>query len=216
MLLINTLKKTLMAWRINKISIENFKFFLEPFVLEPKGKNVLMYGENGSGKSSIYWAAYTHFQSSLKDAISASKYFEKKHQDSLCNLYDFDDRRSGIEIEFVDPNNVKKTYTDGSWAINTSSDEFMKHSTFASDFMNYKFLSAIFDFKNSLKSATKPFNVLLACTRPLITELSYKLRKKCQLLPTTPPYPIMRLETIRSIIPISCRRHPKSVWNTSA
>lgn len=138
-----------MAWRINKISIENFKFFLEPFVLEPKGKNVLMYGENGSGKSSIYWAAYTHFQSSLKDAISASKYFEKKHQDSLCNLYDFDDRRSGIEIEFVDPNNVKKTYTDGSWAINTSSDEFMKHSTFASDFMNYKFLSAIFDFKNS-------------------------------------------------------------------
>ena len=67
-----------------------------------------------------------------------------------------------------------------------------------------------------LKSATKPFNVLLACTRPLITELSYKLRQKCPLLPTTPPYPIMRLETIRSIIPISCRRHPKSVWNTSA
>ena len=68
----------------------------------------------------------------------------------------------------------------------------------------------------TLKSATKPFNVLLACTRPLITELSYKLRQKCPLLPTTPPYPIMRLETIRSIIPISCRRHPKSVWNTSA
>ena len=68
----------------------------------------------------------------------------------------------------------------------------------------------------NLKSATNPFNVLLACTRPLITELSYKLRQKCQLLPTTPPYPIMRLETIRSIIPISCRRHPKSVWNTSA
>ena len=67
-----------------------------------------------------------------------------------------------------------------------------------------------------LKSATKPFNVLLACTRPFITELSYKLRQKRPLLPTTPPYPIMRLETIRSIIPISCRRHPKSVWNTSA
>ena len=30
------------------------------------------------------------------------------------------------------------------------------------------------------------------------------------------PYPIMLLETIRSIIPISCRRYPKSVWNTSA
>ena len=30
----------------------------------------------------------------------------------------------------------------------------------------------------NLKSATKPFNVLIACTRPLITELSDKLRLK--------------------------------------
>ena len=92
-----------MAWKINKITIENFKFFLEPFVLEPKGKNVLVYGENGSGKSSIYWAAYTHFQSSLKDMLDAGKYFKKDHPDSLCNLYSSNDRQSGIEIEFVNP-----------------------------------------------------------------------------------------------------------------
>jgi hypothetical protein len=49
-----------------------------------------------------------------------------------------------------------------------------------------------------------------------ITELLDKLRLKYPLLPTIPPYPTMRLETIRSIIPISCSRHPKSVWNTSA
>ena len=67
--------------------------------------------------------------------------------------------------------------------------------------------SALFN----LKSATKPFNVLLACTRPLITELSDKLRLIHPLLPTTSPYPTMRLEAIRSIIPISCRRYPKSV-----
>ena len=71
-------------------------------------------------------------------------------------------------------------------------------------------LKALFN----LKSATKPFYVLLACTRPLITELSDKLRLKHPLLPTTSPNPAMRLETIRSIIPISCRRYPKSVWNT--
>ena len=51
------------------------------------------------------------------------------------------------------------------------------------------------DSLNFLKSATKPFNVLLACTRPLITELSDKLRLKCPLLPTIYPYPTMRLET---------------------
>lgn len=43
-----------MAWKIDTIRIENFKFFLKPFDLSPNGKHVLMYGENGSGKSSIY------------------------------------------------------------------------------------------------------------------------------------------------------------------
>lgn len=138
-----------MAWKINKIVIENFKYFLEPFTLEPKGKHVLMYGENGSGKSSIYWAAYTHFQSCLKDPADAGKYFNKNHSDSLVNLFDTQNKRSGIEIEFVDPNGITKGYTDGSWGINTNVDDFIRLSTFASDFMNYKFLAAIFDFKNS-------------------------------------------------------------------
>ena len=138
-----------MAWRINKMVIENFKFFLEPFSVEPNGKHVLMYGENGSGKSSIYWAAYTLFQSSMKSPHDAGKYFDKNHSDCLVNLYDKTNRRSGIEIEFINPAGVKKSYTDGSWTINTNSDDFIHLSTFASDFMNYKFLSAIFDFKNS-------------------------------------------------------------------
>lgn len=63
----------------------------------------------------------------------------------------------------------------------------------------------------NLKSATKLFSVLLASKRPLITELADKLRLKYPLLPTISPCPTMRLEAIRSIIPISCRRYPKSV-----
>ena len=66
-------------------------------------------------------------------------------------------------------------------------------------------------FVFSLKSATKLFSVLLASKRPLITELADKLRLKYPLLPTISPCPTMRLEAIRSIIPISCRRYPKSV-----
>lgn len=140
-----------MAWKINKIRIENFKYFLNPFELKPEGKHVLMYGENGSGKSSIYWAAYTLFQSCLKEPEDARKYFNRDHPDSLCNLYDTVNRRSGIEIEFKDDNDIKRAYTDGSWTINTKDDGFVRLSTFASDFMNYKFLSAIFDFKNSMR-----------------------------------------------------------------
>ena len=65
--------------------------------------------------------------------------------------------------------------------------------------------------ERNLKSATKLFSVLLASKRPLITELADKLRLKYPLLPTISPCPTMRLEAIRSIIPISCRRYPKSV-----
>jgi energy-coupling factor transporter ATP-binding protein EcfA2 len=142
-----------MAWKINKITIENFKYFLDPFTIEPEGKNVLIYGENGSGKSSIYWAAYTHFQSSIKNQQDASKYFDKNHTDSLRNLYDDGARESGIEIEFINEFKLKKSFTDGTRVINTNvpGDDFMKLTTFASDFMNYKFLSAIFDFKNSAR-----------------------------------------------------------------
>ena len=67
------------------------------------------------------------------------------------------------------------------------------------------------EFDINLKSATKSFIVLFTCTRPLITELADKLRLKYPLLPTISPCPTMRLEAIRSIIPISCRRYPKSV-----
>jgi len=66
-------------------------------------------------------------------------------------------------------------------------------------------------FLSNLKSATKLFSVLLASKHPLITELADKLRLKYPLLPTISPCPTMRLEAIRSIIPISCRRYPKSV-----
>ena len=66
-------------------------------------------------------------------------------------------------------------------------------------------------FLSNLKSATKLFSVLLASKRPLITELADKLRLKYPLLPTISPCPTMRLEAIRSIIPISCRRYPESV-----
>lgn len=72
------------------------------------------------------------------------------------------------------------------------------------------FFLSIWFFIN-LKSATKLFSVLLASKRPLITELADKLRLKYPLLPTISPCPTMRLEAIRSIIPISCRRYPKSV-----
>uniref|UniRef100_UPI002627146D ATP-binding protein n=1 Tax=uncultured Prevotella sp. TaxID=159272 RepID=UPI002627146D len=61
-----------MTWKINNIEIRNFKFFHEPFTLNVDGKNLLLYGENGCGKSSIYWSFYTHYQACLKQPEQAS------------------------------------------------------------------------------------------------------------------------------------------------
>lgn len=43
----------------------------------------------------------------------------------------------------------------------------------------------------NLKSATKPLKVLIAFTRPLITEFADNLNLKHPLLPTISPYPTM-------------------------
>ncbi len=49
--------------KINKISLQNFRAFDEPFELNlDGGKNLLLHGENGSGKSSIFTAIKRFFE----------------------------------------------------------------------------------------------------------------------------------------------------------
>lgn len=143
-----------MPHKVNKITITNFKTFKEPFELKLEGKNLLLYGENGSGKSSIYWSLYTHLQSCLKeqDAAHAGKYFDASNKENLRNRYSDPAEDSGIAIEFVDADTgVTVTYTDSKDLINTAApgDVFMMETLALSDFINYKYLYSIFDYRNS-------------------------------------------------------------------
>ena len=61
---------------IKEIILYNFKASYGETKIELDGKNLLMYGENGSGKSSVYWALYTLLQSSNKSEEEIKKYFE--------------------------------------------------------------------------------------------------------------------------------------------
>lgn len=109
-----------------------------------------------------------------------------------------------VSFELVAETAEKFTYPIKTWT-KVNNDTIYENKT--TEFLVNKKKADIVD----LKSATKLFSVLLASKRPLITELADKLRLKYPLLPTISPCPTMRLEAIRSIIPISCRRYPKSV-----
>lgn len=48
-----------MDWTLHEIELKNFKFFYDSFTFPLDGKHIVLYGENGSGKSSIVWGLYT-------------------------------------------------------------------------------------------------------------------------------------------------------------
>lgn len=53
--------------KIHRIEIKNYKAFHGKYEVEPRGKNLFLYGENGSGKSSLYYALKDFFQASRED-----------------------------------------------------------------------------------------------------------------------------------------------------
>jgi len=62
--------------RIQEIRIKHFKAFQEEEVFNFRSKNILAYGNNGSGKSSLFWALYTFLQSRIKSTDEdVKKYF---------------------------------------------------------------------------------------------------------------------------------------------
>lgn len=136
-------------YKINELNIKNFKFFHNTDILKFESKNILIYGENGSGKSSIYWALYTFFQSSLKNSDEVKKYFDLEKEDSLVNIYEVDDTKSKIEINLKYKDNIEpeKTFLISKNSVNTNSqDTTIKKACYIGDFISYKYLFRFFDF----------------------------------------------------------------------
>lgn len=136
--------------KINSIRFKNFKAFYGEESLQLDGKNLLVYGENGSGKSSIFWGLYTFLQSSSKDIPNITKYFVDFDEavpnthDSLKNIFSPNTDDAFIELETIDTATGTRT-TDRIDAINPTTDIAKNNATIAlanasSDFINYKLL----------------------------------------------------------------------------
>ena len=145
-----------MSWKMKQIVIKNFKFFHQSFTLDVNSRNLLIYGENGSGKSSVFWALYTLFQSRLKPSdADVEKYFKAGNDENLRNKYSAPLDESKVEVTFEDnndPPDPDKTYIISLGNITTRQepDTFLDFTVASSDFLNYKMLSKLTDKDNSV------------------------------------------------------------------
>lgn len=142
--------------KINKITLSNFKFFGKEDSINLDGKHLLLYGENGSGKSSIYWGLYTLLESAMKNSSDVKKYFEPigHNAESLVNINAplMSDIRSHIEHAnsyiIIETDNAYK-YSLSLLNNNVCGNTTVQESRKASDFINYQSIFKFQEFRNS-------------------------------------------------------------------
>lgn len=132
-------------YRINSINFKNFKAFYQEEKIQLDGKHLLVYGENGSGKSSIFWGLYTFLQSSGKDLADITKYFVHFDEnvpstfDSLKNIYAPLEDNAYIELETIDNAGVITINRIDDISSNSNTANIITANA-SSDFINYKLL----------------------------------------------------------------------------
>lgn len=137
--------------KIKQIKLKHFKFFYGEVSIDLNRQNALIFGENGSGKSSLYWALYTFLQSVYKDAPQkVQKYFNQSDQ-SLRNRFAPDADDSYIKLVFEDDQQTITEKTISNGTVNTRVGTLIRQASQGSELINYKLLSKVHDFKNPFK-----------------------------------------------------------------
>ena len=144
-----------MSSRVHHIAITNFKAFRE-FSLNLEGRHLLVYGANGAGKSSLYWALYTFLQSAgKKPQGSISKYFDPGNSQNLLNLHEQKEaapKLGEIALTLRDAATRNDTIYRISQADHgTFNQPAILKGDLASDFITYRFFFGFSDFRNSQK-----------------------------------------------------------------
>ena len=131
---------------ISKITIDGFKAFPDNFTLELEGKNLLMYGENGSGKSSIYYALHSLLQSQCKD--KNDKYFDPNHAESIVNQHT-KKPNAKVEVQFAGSGVTYSISHAGYHESVVQPISPLRDLNGQCVFINHKFLFNVFSFRNS-------------------------------------------------------------------
>ncbi|MDM1379912.1 AAA family ATPase [Myroides marinus] len=147
--------------KIDTIHIYNFKFFDTQDPISLGGKHLLLYGENGSGKSSIYWSLQRLFDSAFEVDSDIQKYFRGEHEESLINIY-ADPICTGGDVyydSFVEvrtTHNNPQLYKISRFDTAINNNMTAKEINQSSDFISYKVLYKFQDFWNDKKMDLAP------------------------------------------------------------
>lgn len=129
--------------RIDTIEITNYKAFLGTHRLQVGGRNLFIYGENGSGKSSLYYALKDFFQSSIEDIDLAV----------LKNVFAAADENSDVAIKVVFADTSRKNskseyrWTSSQVDARKPDDTSIRDGNKLKSFLTYKHLLAIHHLK---------------------------------------------------------------------
>ena len=137
---------------IKEIEIEGFKAFPNKFNLE-LGKNLLMYGENGSGKSSIYYALHALLQSVYKSDRGAKYFNDENSDENLINIYKWADIGNNgfmphIKIK-LDNGHQWELNRNGLSSPDTTDDSELRLLNKTSAFINHSYISRFRSARNS-------------------------------------------------------------------
>lgn len=143
--------------KITKIEIKNFKAFRGPDVIDlsNKGQNLLLYGENGSGKTSLYKALELFLESSENDSL---RFIDHK------NFSAIDDGDDGyVRLHFTPNPNLQKTiyeWSDSEAALNDTKVQPIINASKAKGFLDYKALLHTY-YLHHEKDTVDVFNLLI-------------------------------------------------------
>lgn len=127
--------------RITKITLDNFRAYICPLDIDlPAGEDLLVYGENGSGKSSLYKALRYFLESSVDNTLPFElNYFSGRPDGKVSVTYSMVDTAGAIQP------GTEQTYTISTDLAQTTNDQgFIKTSYRASGFLDYSKLLKVY------------------------------------------------------------------------
>ena len=123
--------------KITNIEIKNFRAFPKTYRinLDNAGKNLLVYGENGSGKSSLYLALKFFLESGVPEDIRDNKNHEFETHQNI-----FTEDPGHIKLHFRSESQRERNTYEWSRDIKETTDEMIVETSRAKGFLDYRSL----------------------------------------------------------------------------